>query len=307
MSPKRTTQSSVKPASKPSMFHGMKKDSTWATNARASSAVRGLLSGISGPRDFADAVVVGVADIDRPVDCYCRPMRPVERRSAGRAAIPVAALAAASHNRRDGSRVDVDPADHMVFGIHDQKIALAVDNQLLWCIEDGGASRSVVAAVPSFAGTGDGRYDAAFRVDGPQCAALPLENVDGPVGGNFDGAGAEDPGGTGRPEVTRVLGLASAGEGPDHARGEIDDAQAMVRDIGDEQPVLRRVERQAIRLDHAGARRRSAVAAKSGRAVAGEGSDHAGGAIDPADTVIMSVGNIGIAGPVNRDAVRLVE
>src|SRR5579864_8300961 len=41
-SPNLTTQSSVKPASNPSMFHGMNRDSTWATKARASSAVRGL-------------------------------------------------------------------------------------------------------------------------------------------------------------------------------------------------------------------------------------------------------------------------
>src|SRR5437016_4524507 len=40
--PKRTSQSSVKPSTSASMFHGMNRDSTCATNARASSAVRGL-------------------------------------------------------------------------------------------------------------------------------------------------------------------------------------------------------------------------------------------------------------------------
>jgi len=40
--PKRTSQSSVKPSTSASMFHGMNSDSTCATNARASSIVRAL-------------------------------------------------------------------------------------------------------------------------------------------------------------------------------------------------------------------------------------------------------------------------
>src|SRR6266571_3842177 len=42
MSPKLTMQSSVKPARRAGMFHGMNSDWTWATKARASSRVRGL-------------------------------------------------------------------------------------------------------------------------------------------------------------------------------------------------------------------------------------------------------------------------
>src|ERR1700693_3191885 len=42
MSPKRTTQSSVKPSSSAEIFHGMNSDSTCATKARASSIVCGL-------------------------------------------------------------------------------------------------------------------------------------------------------------------------------------------------------------------------------------------------------------------------
>src|SRR5258707_2943761 len=101
MSPKRTTQSSVKPAIRPSIFHGMNKDSTRATNARASSIVRGLLSGIfalvySASGHFADAVVVRVADIDRAVGGDRGAVRSVERGGKRRAAIAVAALPAAA-------------------------------------------------------------------------------------------------------------------------------------------------------------------------------------------------------------------
>src|SRR5690348_8503120 len=108
MSPKRTTQSSVKPASKPSISHGMNKDSTRETNARASSAVRGLLSGTSalldsGRSHFADAVVVGVADIDRAVGGGRGAVRPVERGGARRTAVAVTALPAAAGDRGDRS------------------------------------------------------------------------------------------------------------------------------------------------------------------------------------------------------------
>ncbi len=146
-----------------------------------------------------------------------------------------------------------------------------------------------------------------MRVDGAQGAALPLEDVDGPVGCNFDGAGAVDPGGCRRTAVAAVLGLAGAGEGPDDPRGEIDDPHAVVRDIGDEEPGLCGVERQAVRLDHARARGWSVIAAEPGRAVAGEGRDDARAAVDPANTMIMPVGDIDVSGIVDRDAVGLVE
>ena len=71
--------------------------------------------------------------------------------------------------------------------------------------------------------------------------------------------------------------------------------------------VCRRVERQAVRLDHARARGWSVIAAEPGRAVAGEGRDDARAAVDPANTMIMPVGDIDVCGIVDRDAVGLVE
>src|SRR5205823_11314356 len=109
---------------------------TRETDARASSVVRGLLSGISalsdsGHREFADAVVVGIADIDRAVGGNGCAVRPVERGGARRTAIAVAASPAAAGDRGDRSGPQVHPADRVVFGIDDQEIALAVDRQLL--------------------------------------------------------------------------------------------------------------------------------------------------------------------------------
>src|SRR5271169_5073645 len=51
-SPKRTTQSSVKPARRPGRFHGMNSDWTCATKARASLRVCGLRAGMALPKSF---------------------------------------------------------------------------------------------------------------------------------------------------------------------------------------------------------------------------------------------------------------
>src|SRR5689334_13694787 len=102
---------------------------------------------VSGSHDLTDAVVVRVADVDRAVGGDRCAVRPVERSGASGTAVAVAALAATSRNRRDGSAADVDPADHVVLGIDDQQIAVAVDRQLLWLIEDGGEGRPVFTAI----------------------------------------------------------------------------------------------------------------------------------------------------------------
>ena len=47
-------------------------------------------SGISDSGDFADPVIVGVTDIDRPVGCDRCPMRPVERGGLSRPAVAIA-------------------------------------------------------------------------------------------------------------------------------------------------------------------------------------------------------------------------
>ena len=97
------------------------------------------------------------------------------------------------------------------------------------------------------------------------------------------------------PAVAGMRRLAGAGEGRDRARGKIDDAHPVVGDIGDEQTLLRRVKCQPVGLDQTRARRRSAIAGEPGAAVAGDGGNDARGAVDPADAVIVAVGDIDVA------------
>ena len=136
---------------------------------------------------------------------------------------------------------------------------------------------------------------------------MALEDVDRAVGRHLDGASAEHAGTARRTAVAAVLRLAGAGEGRDRARDEIDDANAVVGDIGDEQPPLRRIEAPARSAPPSPLAPRDAVAAEPRRAAAGQGRDHARGAVDPADAVVMPVGDIDVARLVDRDAVGLVE
>jgi hypothetical protein len=63
---------------------------------------------------------------------------------------------------------------------------------------------------------------------------LPLKDIDRAIGRHFDRASAEHSGAARGTAVAAVLRLAGAGEGRDRARDEIDDANAVIGDIGDE-------------------------------------------------------------------------
>ncbi len=58
------------------------------------------------------------------------------------------------------------------------------------------------------------------------------------------------PAAAGGAAVAGMRRLAGAGKGRDRAARQIDDAHPVVGDIGDEQPLLRRIECQPVGLDH---------------------------------------------------------
>jgi hypothetical protein len=251
-------------------------------------------------------VVLGVADIEGAVGADGDAVRAAKPGLARRAAIAVVPLAAPGDGL-DRAALDVEPADGVVLGIDDQDVAIGVDGQLLGRVEDRRQRRAAVAAVASGAGPGHRRDDAGPGIDRAQAAALAFEDKDRAVGGDLDRAGAEHGGRTGGPAVAGIRRLAGAGKGRDRARGEIDDAHPVVGDIGDEQKPLRRIKRQPVGLDQTRARRRSAIAGEPSAAVAGDGGNDARGAVDPAHAVIVAVGDIDVAAPVDRDAVGFVE
>src|SRR5438270_11426840 len=145
------------------------------------------------PHDLADAVVVGVADIDRPIRADDRAVRAVEAGRGRGAAVAALALAAADDRRHDAG-ASVDPADRVVFGIDDQEAAIAVDRHFLRRIEHGGERRATIARIAAAGRAGDRRDEAGRSIDGAQAAALPFEDVDRAVGAALDRAGAENAG-----------------------------------------------------------------------------------------------------------------
>src|SRR5205814_2441509 len=112
--------------------------SSWHLSIWRQLAASGL------PDDFADAVVVGVADIDRAIRADHRAMRPVESGSCRRAAIAARTRAAAG-NRRDDPGITVDQPDRVVLGVDDQDVAVGIERHLLWRIEHGGERRPTIA------------------------------------------------------------------------------------------------------------------------------------------------------------------
>jgi len=211
----------------------------------------------------ADPVVVGVADVDRSVGRDRSAVRAIERSGYCRPAIAFASLAAVAGNRDDCSRAEVDATDRMVLGVDDQQIAVAVDGQLLRGVEGRRERRAVVAGIRSEPGASDGRDDAGARINGAQCAPLALEDIDSSIGRDFDRAGAVDARLCRRPTIAAVLCLAGAGESPDGSLREIDETEAVICDIGNEQPGLPGVERETVRLDHSRARGGPVIAAEA--------------------------------------------
>src|SRR5215471_9626315 len=234
-------------------------------------------------------------------------MRPVQRGAGCRAAVTVAALSATADNPCDGSRLEVDPADHVIFRVDDQHIAVTVEGHFLWRVKGRRERRTIVADIASGASAGDSSDGTGTSVDCPQCAALPLEDVDGSVDSYLYGASPMNSSLARRSAVAAMLRLAGAGKSPDDTRGQIDDAHPMVSDIGDKQPLLLGIERKAIGLDHPRARRGSIIAAKPRRAVAGKRRYHTGRAIDATNAMIVPVRDIDVSGHVHGDAVWLIK
>src|SRR4051812_24020434 len=82
------------------------------------------------PSHLADAVVVGVADVDRAVGSDDSAVRAVETGCGGRAAVAFRAFAAAGDARDDAGGA-IDAADRVVLGIDDDQATVAVERHLL--------------------------------------------------------------------------------------------------------------------------------------------------------------------------------
>src|SRR5439155_588430 len=173
---------------------------------------------------FADAVVLGVADIDRTIGADDRTVRAAETGCDRRTAVTLGAFPPAGDRLNDAAR-DIDAADRVVLGIDDQDVAAGVESEFLGRVEDGILRRAAVAAEP---------------------------------------------------------GRAVAGQGRDHARRPVDPTNAVVMPVGDIN-IARLVHRDAVGLVEASLRRRAAIAGVAGFTRASAGGDIPAARVDPPD------------------------
>src|SRR2546425_679862 len=109
------------------------------------------------------------------------------------------------------------------------------ENPRRWHFVTLGRSRADLAD-PVVAGVADGDGAVAADGDGAERVALALQDEDGAVGGDRDGPGAGDRGGRGEAAIALVPAPARPGEGGDPSGRQVDDPDAMVADVGDEEP-----------------------------------------------------------------------
>ena len=101
--------------------------------------------------------------------------------------------------------------------------------------------------------------------------------------------------------------LSSPSKGPDPAGRDIDNPHAVVGDIGNEKPLLRRVETETVRFDHPGLGSGAAIAGIAGSTIAGKRRCDARRGVDAAHAMIVAIGDVNVAVAVDGDAIGLVE
>ena len=172
------------------------------------------------------------------------------------------------------------------FRVHDEDVAVFVDSHFLWRGEDGLAGVASVTGVAARSGAGD-RFDNAIA-DAPDAASLALHDVEGSVGREGDGAGAEDRGLRCRTAVSVVAGFPGAGEGADRAGAQVGDMHAMAGDVGDEKLGFVGAEGKPVGFDEFRQR----------------GDD---AAVDDPHAAVQAVGEEYMPQAVDHDPVRLVQ
>src|ERR1700730_16707860 len=121
--------------------------------------------------ELADAVVLGVADVDRAIGSDDGAVRTAETGSGGRTAVTLGAFTPAGDRLDDAAR-GIDAADRVVLGVDDQDVAAGVEGEFLGRVEDCIPRRAAVAAVAAGTGAGDGIDHPGAGIDRAQRAAL---------------------------------------------------------------------------------------------------------------------------------------
>jgi hypothetical protein len=181
--------------------------------------------------DHPHPMVDTVGDIQIPLRVYATSVGPLQASCRGGAAIAIATLVSASDRGHDASD-DINTADGMVFGVHDDNVVVMVAPDGLGGSPSGNQSGAAVATVAPFTGTGKGGHD-AVGIDFADAVALALTDIGVPLTIHADRPSTHDGGPGGRLPIPDAAFLTIAREGCDNAFPNIEKLVDSLKDLHD--------------------------------------------------------------------------
>ena len=179
-------------------------------------------------------MVVAVGNVDGAVGGDAATVRPVKAGVGGRAAVAVAAAPPAGDGGHEAGG-GVNAADGVVFGVHHDDIAGGVAAQGFGRAPGGVQRRAAVAGIAALRRrAGHGAHNAPGG-DHAHAVAFPLGDIDIAAPVRAYGAGAQDAGLPGRHTVAAPRFLPVAGESVNQPGRQVQTADALVLNIGNEQ------------------------------------------------------------------------
>src|SRR4051794_7536767 len=127
-----------------------------------------------GTLQFANTVILTVADIDRAIRSDDRTMRARETREMSGTTI-AARTGRTAGDGADDPGAGVDQPDCMVLGVDDEDVAGAVERHLLGCVEHSLPGVAFIAGIAARPGPGHG-FDHAITYPA-DAAALALHHI----------------------------------------------------------------------------------------------------------------------------------
>src|SRR5712691_118096 len=154
-----------------SRVRGRPTPPNWRGNCRAQHCRVQHLGGPNHPHP----VIVAISDVDIPLLVHVTSMRPVQAGSDRRSRVAHTAPAPPG-NRRDHASHRVNTTNGVIFGIHDQEIAVVVTPHGLGRPPGGGYSRPPVTTVATLASASVYRHD-PVRVHLADAIAFPFADI----------------------------------------------------------------------------------------------------------------------------------
>ena len=230
----------------------------------------------------------------------------MERRRAGGGAVAAEAARPRAGDGRDDPGRGIDLADAVVFSVRNVEVAGAVQRNPCGEVEPRRGGRAAVAAEAGHPRPGDGRDVSGSGIDPADAVVEQVRNVEVAAAVQSKPRGAVERRRGGRAAIAAEAEGPRAGDGRDVPGRGIDLADAVLEVVRDVE-VAGAVQRKPAGVSKPRRGGRAAIAAEASRPRSGDGRNVAGRGIDLADTVVVRVRNVEVAGAVQRNPCGEVE